>query len=194
MAGNSMKDLLFRLFKNIWKKEKRPNQWKSTTIIQLYKGKGELEDLNNHRNIHMKEDLPKAFETAVVDFSKHKIVTKCSKFQIGGMPSIMCLFEQLDIPLIIQTFDISKYFDSEVLRDAMAALYEAGVKGKLYRLWYELNKETEIKVKTGVGTTKTAMVGETVAQGSIGGGLASSLNLDVEVNNFFNGSIDEAAY
>ena len=206
MAGDSMKKVLFRLFRNIWWQEKRPNQWKSTTIIQLYKGKGEVDDLNNHRNIHTKDDLPKAFETTVVDYSKPKIVSKCSKFQIGGMPghrptehlfcikSTMALYEQLDIPLIIQTFDISKYFDSEVLRDAMSALYEAGVKGKLYRLWYELNKETEIKVKTGVGTTKAATVGETVAQGSIGGGLASSLNLDVEVNNFFSGSINEAAY
>ena len=68
----------------------------------------------------------------------------------------MALYEQLDIPLILQTFDISKYFDSEVLKDAMAALYEAGVNGKLYRLWFELNRETEIKVKTGVGMTRTA--------------------------------------
>ena len=206
MAGDSLKQLLFRLFKKIWNQECRPQQWKKTTIIQLYKGKKEINDLNNHRNIHMKEDLPKAFETAVVDFSKPKIVKKCSKFQIGGMPghrpaehlfcikSTMALYEYLDIPLIIETFDISKYFDSEVLRNAMSALYEAGVDGKLYRLWYELNKETEIRVKTGVGITKAATVGETVAQGSIGGGLVSSINSDSEVNNFFAGSLDEAAY
>ena len=108
--------------------------------------------------------------------------------------STMALYEYLDIPLIIETFDISKYFDSEVLSNAMSALYEAGVDGKLYRLWYELNKETEIRVKTGVGITKAATVGETVAQGSIGGGLVSSINLDSEVNNFFAGSLDEAAY
>jgi hypothetical protein len=167
-AGNSMRNALFRLFRNVWTQERRPEQWKNTTIIQLYKGKGVSEDLNNHRNIHMKEDIPKAFETAVVEHSKPKIVSKCSKYQIGGMPghrpsehlfvikSTMALYEQLDIPLILQTFDISKYFDSEVLKDAMAALYEAGVNGKLYRLWFELNRETEIKVKTGVGMTRTA--------------------------------------
>ena len=143
---------------------------------------------------------------AVVDFSKPRIVSKCSKFQIGGMPghrpsehlfcikSIMALFEQMDIPLIMQFFDISKYFDSEVLRDAMASLYEAGICGKLYRLLFELNKETEVMIKTGVGLTKAGHVGESVAQGSIGGGLISSLNLDVEVNNFFSGSRDEVAY
>ena len=201
-----MKDALFRLFRNVWKQVKRPVQWKLTTIIQLYKGKGECDELGNHRNIHLKDDTPKAFETVVVDTSKPKIVSKCSKFQIGGMPghrpsehlfcikSIMALYEHLNIPLIMQTFDISKYFDSEVLRDAMAALYSAGVIGKLYRLWYELNKETEIKVRTGAGISESAFVGETVAQGSIGGALVSSLNLDINVNNFFSGSIDEAAY
>ena len=206
MAGKSMQNVLYRLFRAVWKQEKRPDQWKSTTIMQLYKGKGVLEDLDNHRNIHMKEAEPKAFETAVFDLSKPKIVGKCSKFQIGGMPghrpaehlfcikSMMSLYEKLDIPLIIQTFDISKYFDSEVLKDAMASLYEAGVKGKLYRLWFELNKETEIRVRTGVGTTQKAVVGETVAQGSIGGGLLSSLNLDVEVTHFFEGSMEEAGY
>ena len=69
-----------------------------------------------------------------------------------------------------------------------------GVQGKLYRLWYELNSETVIKVKTGVRFTKCATVGESLAQGSIGGGLVSSLNLDVDVTNFFGGSRDEAAY
>ena len=205
-AGKSFKDALFRMFRNVWEQERRPSQWKSTTIIQLYKGKGESDDLGNHRNIHLKEDIPKAFETAVVDSSKPKIVSKCSNFQIGGMPghrpsehlfcikSMMALYQQLDIPLIIQTFDISKYFDSEVLRNALGALYDAGVSGKLYRLWFELNKETEIKVKTGAGMSRTTIVGETVAQGSIGGALVSSLNLDGEVNHFFSGSINEAAY
>ena len=71
---------------------------------------------------------------------------------------------------------------------------DPGVSGKLYRLWFELNKETEIKVKTGAGMSETTTVGETVAQGSIGGALISSLNLDGEVNHFFSGSINEAAY
>ena len=184
-AGKSVKVAMFRMFRNVWKKEMRTSQWKSTTIIQLYKGIGDSGDLGNHRNIHLKEDIPKAFETVVVDTSKPKIVSKCSKFQIGEMPGhrpaehlfcikrMMALYQQLDIPLIIQTFDISKYFDSEVLSDAIGNLYIDGVNGKLYRLWFELNRETEIKVKTGAGMSRSATVGETVAQGSIGGALIS---------------------
>ena len=50
----------------------------------------------------------------------------------------------------------------------MDTLHEAGVKGKLYSLWYILNKDTQIRVKTSVGITETAATGENLAQGSIG--------------------------
>jgi hypothetical protein len=53
----------------------------------------------------------------------------------------------------------------------MDTLHEAGIQGKLYRLWFMLNKDTQIKVKTSLGMTKCAATGENVAQGSIGGGI-----------------------
>ena len=61
-AGASFKIAIFKLFQQVWKTETKPNKFKETTIIQLYKGKGDMDDLNNHRNIHMKDFLPKAFE------------------------------------------------------------------------------------------------------------------------------------
>ena len=67
----------------------------------------------------------------------------------------------------------------------MNALYNYGIKGKLYNLIYELNKSNQIRIKTSVGVTDSVEVGPTVAQGSIGGGLVSSCNLDYSVNKFF---------
>ena len=40
-----------------------------------------------------------------------------------------------------------KYFDKEILRDAMDTLYGAGIAGKLYRLWFMLNQDYQIRVK-----------------------------------------------
>ena len=77
-AGESFQCAIFRLFKYIWENEKRPGQWKITEIIQLFKGKGELNDLSNYRHIHLKDFIPKAFETGLVDRSKNKITTACS--------------------------------------------------------------------------------------------------------------------
>ena len=49
----------------------------------------------------------------------------------------------------------------------MDTLYSYGVRGKLYRLWYELYKDAQIKVKTGAGMTATEATGKNVSQGSI---------------------------
>ena len=72
--------------------------------------------------------------------------------------------------------------------DGMDALYHAGIKGKLYRLWFELNQSSIIQIKSGVGMTNTKLIEENVAQGSIGGGILSALNLDDGIHNFFQGS------
>ena len=95
--------------------------------------------------------------------------------------------------MFLQVWDVSKYFDKEILRDAMDTLYNACIVGKLYRLWFLLNKN-KIRVKTGFGMTDTAATGENVAQGSIGGGLISALNLDKTMSAYFSGSDNEISY
>ena len=97
--------------------------------------------------------------------SKEKLSNNCSKFQIGGIPkhrsqehlftvkSILALYSQLNLPVILQLFDISKYFDKEILKDAMDS-------GHSLHIWYqrktvssELYENVQIKVKTGAGMT-----------------------------------------
>lgn len=204
-SGDGYKRCLFDLFSKIWRLENKPEQWRNTVIIQLYKGRGEESCFDNQRNIHTKEDNPKFFEGIVVDMCKQKLIQHCSKFQIGGIQghrpqehlftikSIIGLYKFLNIPLLLQLWDIAKYFDKEVLRDAMDTLYEAGIHGKLYRLWHMLNKDAQIKVKTSFGLTKVAATGENVAQGSIGGAIASSLNLDKTIGKYFAGT-EETSY
>ena len=197
---------MFFLFKTVWDNETKPDQWKQTTLIQLYKGKGDPCDFSNQRFIHMKDYIPKSFEQIVVSKVKPKIVSNVSKFQIGALPghqasehlfvikSTVALYMWLNLPMILQFYDIRKFFDSESLRDAMNSMYHCGVKGKLYRLLFELNKSNTIKIKTGVGETNSIESGETFSQGSIAGGLISSGNLDHSINSFFKNSIYEPSY
>ena len=159
-----------------------------------------ISDYNSQRNIHTKEAEPNVFECIVVDKSKDKLSQACSKYQIGGIPghrsqehlfsvkSVICLYKYLNIPLYLSYWDISKYFVKEILRDAMDTLYEAGIRGKLYRLWYMLNKDSQIRVKTSFGLTGLAATGENVAQGSIGGGILSALNLSRTIAAYFSGA------
>ena len=89
------------------------------------------------------------------DKMKDELVKKMSKFQVEKaghrsqehlfvVNSIIALYDLLDIPLILEFFDITKFFDKESLRDGMFVVRKAGIKGKLYRLWYRLNEKTKI--------------------------------------------------
>ena len=65
--------------------------------------------------------------------------------------------------LLISSFDLQKFFDFENLRDTMDSLYRLGVKGRVYRLLYNMNKEVEIEVKTPVGLSESEKVKEIVS-------------------------------
>ena len=94
--------------------------------------------------------------------------------------SVIALYSLLNIPVI--------------LKDAMDTLFSYGVRGKLYGLWYELYRDAQIRVKTGAGMTAVETSGENVAQGSIGGAILSSCNLDKTDSNYFSGSSTELSY
>ena len=76
----------------------------------------------------------------------------------------------------------------------MGELYNKGVKGKLYRLIYNLNKETEIRVKTSVGVSESTDVGEGLGQGTNEGAIISTVNLDGGITENFKDSESEVEY
>ena len=117
-----------------------------------------------------------------------------SQEHLFTVKSVIALYSRLNIPLFLQIFDISKYFDREILKNAMDPLYKCGITGKLYRLWYNLNKDSQIKVKTAAGLTCAKTTGENVTQGSIGGAILSSANLDKTLCAYFGGSDSELSY
>ena len=65
---------------------------------------------------------------------------------------------------------------------------------KVYRLWYELYRDSQIKIKTAAGMSDIKATGENVTQGSIGGAVLSSANLDKTLTAYFSGSDCEISY
>ena len=98
---------------------------------------------------YQKRNIAKRVCKALVRFMKGHRSTE----QLFTVKSVIAYYAMIEQPLITQNIDISKFFDKENLRDAMNTLYEAGVKGKPYWLWYKLNQNTWIAVKTGVSVT-----------------------------------------
>ena len=79
---------------------------------------------------------------------------------------------------ILTMVDIRKFFDKQNLIDAMNTLHRAQVPKKCYRVWYKLNENTTIQVKTGAGLSVRGLAGPVSGQGGGGAALASALNLE----------------
>ena len=84
--------------------------------------------------------------------------------------------------------DIVFFFDKEDMFDCLTTMEELGINKKAIRMWYLLNKNTKIKVKTAFGTTEEASVGDCLGQGTCGAGLVSAANLDLGLQKSFNTS------
>ena len=78
--------------------------------------------------------------------------------------------------------------------DCMDTLYNSGIRGKLCRLIYEMNKDTRIRIRAAFGTTSEENTGEGVGQGTIDGPIISACSIDYTVNSFFNKSSHEISY
>ena len=205
-TGPRFKVAVFLLCKRIIENEEYPACFDLTVLQQIYKGKGSKSDLSNSRFIHLKDWLPRTCDALVVGGMKGKVLASSTKYQIGGqeghrsqehlftLKSVMALLESRGEGFIFQLYDLRKFFDSESLRDVMDTLHDIDIDAKVYRAWYKMSRNTCISVRTGTGVTAIADVGEVIGQGTVGGALASQVNIDRGIDRYFSGSCDEATY
>ena len=197
-AGPKYKDAIFHLMKRLIDNEEVPSVYDNTSLTQIWKKKGSALSLNNMRFIHMKCWRPKLLEAIIMEDMKSQIVAATPNIQIGGMPghsstehlvtlkTWMKQLEERKESGILSLFDMEKFFDKESLLDCMHTLNQkANVKAKSYRMWYKLNENTKISVKTPVGESNTAPIFDSVGQGSFGAALISSLNIGCAIDELF---------
>ena len=201
-SDSSYKRAMFSLCKRIIRTEMIPRRFFLTQLVQLYNGKGSAQELSNSRFLHLKDWLPRVCESLVVNKMKEDIIEATTKYQCGGVPrmrpqfhlfvikSAMALALENKEGRIFTLTDIVKFYDKEMLNDAILATH-GSVNKKALRIWWKMNQSTLITVKTGVGNTDTEEAGAVLGQGSKGAGLMSMRNLDCVVDDYFSGSEDE---
>ena len=208
-ASEAFQSGTFKFCQEMILKEQFPESFNTTTLHMIFKGgKGRKEILSDNRFIHSKTWMPRLAEALVVEEGlKKPLVEKSSIFQIGGQPKHRpeeLMFSMKSViskerfeknPVIIQCWDISKFFDKEQIEDALLTCYKREANPKAVRLWAKLNENTKIKVKTSVGESESEEVGAVVGQGTIGGALVSQAVLDEGVKDHFSpGNEDELNY
>ena len=115
------------------------------------------------------------------DGLKTPLLAGSSIFQIGGQPghrpeemifvmkSIVARYKMEGKMLVINFYDLSKYFDKEMIEDAVIPCWNRNADLKAIRLWHKLNVNTRIQVKTGAGMSEYGEVGAVLGQGTLAG-------------------------
>ena len=122
--------------------EKFPYIFRETTLHQIFKGgKGRREVLSDNRFIHSKIWLPRLVEGGL----RAPLVDSSSIYQIGGqaghrveemvftMKSLIAKYKAEKKPIILQLYDIEKYFDKEMMEDAIQTCFERKADPKAVR-------------------------------------------------------------
>ena len=81
-------------------------------------------------------------------------------------------------PILLQIYDYSQMFDSIDLQQALADLYDVGVKDDTLALLHEANKNIRMAVKTPSGLTERQVIQNCLLQGDKWGSILASNQVD----------------
>ena len=205
-SGDEYKKAIYKLCKRIIEKEEVPASFHKTVLIMLWKRKGSMEILKNNRFLHMKEVLARCVDAIIVNQMKEPLTSKLSIYQVGGLPghsilehlltlkTVLARMEEIDGGIILLVMDIVSFFDKEDIFDCLNTLEILEVNKKAVRMWYLMNKDTKISIKTAFGMTKEAVIGDCLGQGTAGAGLVSAANLDMGLQKYFKQSREVMNY
>ena len=190
-GGTSMRRSLHNMINWMWKHEQIPSSLKDLDIKSIYKGKGQTADLKNHRGVFIGNSILKLYET-MIDSRSSRILEKegFTEYQAGGrrrrgitdhlfiVRAIIDHSTYFQLLLILELLDLIKAFDKMQLKLVMNDMWTAGVRGRIWRNIYQINKEAKIHIKTPMGITEGIKIGETVKQGSVLASKMASLHTD----------------
>ena len=110
------------------------------------------------------------------------------------MKSVIKVYKAKGKGLLLTSYNIKTFFDAEDPYDFLNELYNSKVKGKVYRLIYEMNKNSKVRIKTPVGITDTKNTGPILSQGSVEAAILSSNNIGNGMKETFTDKDKEVEY
>ena len=192
VLGEDLKKSMLILFNKIKRTRIFPSFMRKTNISAIYKGRGEVTDLESDRGIF----LVSLFRTILMKMiykEYHPVIDhSMSDSNIGArknknirnhifiVNSIIhdVLSKKGNKPIDIMILDYKQMFDSECLYECLNDVYEAGVKDDTFAMLYEANRINEVAVQTPNGLSEREVFKEIVMQGDVLAPLISSLQVD----------------
>ena len=157
----------------------------------MYKGKGGIDDLENQRGIFLSSIIIKLYEKLIINRA-YPVIEECgfSNYQLGGrkqksptdqvfvLRSIIEHMNYMGRTFFIEFCDLKKAYDKMILKNVMNDLWNADIRGKIWRNIFKINENTDIIIKTPYGNTTGTKVQQILKQGSVLASIMAALHTD----------------
>ena len=192
VIGADLQIALLDMF-NLCKSEmKIPEFMKILNFVNVWKKKGDKMDIDSYRGIFI-TNIFKAVILKLIHQDKSKTIdSHMSDFQIGGrkgknvrdhlfvingkIQDTLSSVKMRPINLIVADFQLC--FDGLSLPLTCKDLFDSGCKDDKLSLLYEINKTSNVAVKTSLGLTDQFQIQDNVLQGDVFGNILASNQID----------------
>ena len=174
--GEVAVDFLTKLFNNILKSGRMPDEWRKSILVPIFKNKGDIQSCSNYRGIKLMSHSMKLWER-VVEARLRAIVPICEQ-QYGFMPRRSTSDAMFALRMLLEKYregqkelhcvfvDLEKAYDKVPREELWHCMRESGVAEKYVSVVKDMYEDCATAVRCAVGTTEDFKVRVGLHQGS----------------------------
>jgi len=174
--GEAAVDVLWDLLNEIYEQEKIPSEWRKSTIVPIYKQKGNIQDCTNYRGIKLISHTMKLWERTIGMRIEAETVISENQFgfvkgrqtsdAIFALRQTMEKYREKQKGLHMAFIDLEKAYDRVPRSEVWRCMREKGVSEKYVRLVQDMYRDVTSQVSSCVGITDEFNIKVGLHQGS----------------------------
>jgi len=174
--GEAAVDVLWDLLNKIYEQEKIPSEWRKSTIVPIYKQKGNIQDCTNYRGIKLISHTMKLWERTIGMRIEAETVISENQFgfvkgrqtsdAIFALRQTMEKYREKQKGLHMAFIDLEKAYDRVPRSEVWRCMREKGVSEKYVRLVQDMYRDVTSQVSSCVGITDEFNIKVGLHQGS----------------------------